>query len=118
MRKQRSWGGSLQWVFKQPLFGLKNQFAAGLDYDHGRVNYTAVVEASDLIVVDNLPLSSLTRAECRHFHSRRRARRARHGVTAGVYATDTLSLTDRLALTVSARYNHTHARHRSQRRQS
>ena len=30
-------------------------------------------------------------------------------VTAGAYATDTVSLTDRLALTVSARYNHTHA---------
>jgi iron complex outermembrane receptor protein len=109
VRKQRSLGGSLQWVFKQPLFGLKNQFAAGLDYNHGRVNYNAVVEASDLIIVDNLPLSSLTAANTGIFIPDDTLDVHATDVTAGAYATDTLSLTDRLALTMSARYNHTRA---------
>jgi outer membrane receptor protein involved in Fe transport len=109
VRKQRSWGGSLQWVFKQPLFGMKNQFAAGLDYDHGRVNYTSVVEASDLIVVDRLPLSSITQAETGIFVPDEALDIHATALTEGAYATDTLNLTDQLALTASARYNHTHA---------
>lgn len=109
VRKQRSVGGSLQWVFKRPLFGMKNQFAAGLDYDHGRVNYDAVVEASDLIIIDSLPLSSLTAANTGIFVPDDALDVHATDVTAGAYATDTLSLTDALALTVSARYNHTHA---------
>ncbi len=109
VRKQRSWGGSLQWVFKQPLFGMKNQFASGLDYDDGRVNYTSAVEASDLIVLDWLPLSSITRANTGIFIPEEALDVHATSLTQGLYATDTLSLTDKLALTVSARYNHTHA---------
>jgi outer membrane receptor protein involved in Fe transport len=109
VRKQRSWGGSLQWVFKQPLFGMNNQFATGLDYDSGRVNYTSVVEASDLIVVDWLPLSSITRSDTGIFVPEEALDVHATSLTEGLYATDTLSLTDKLALTVSARYNHTHA---------
>ena len=109
VRKQRSVGTSLQWVFKQPLFGMNNQFAAGLDYDNGRVNYNSIVEATDLIVVDNLPLSSLTAANTGIFVPDEALDVHATDVTAGAYATDTLSVTDKLALTVSARYNHTHA---------
>ncbi len=109
VRKQRSVGTSLQWVFKQPLFGMINQFAAGLDYDNGRVNYNSIVEATDLIVVDNLPLSSLTAANTGIFVPDEALDVHATDVTAGAYATDTLSVTDKLALTVSARYNHTHA---------
>ncbi|MEP6484391.1 MAG: TonB-dependent receptor [Rudaea sp.] len=107
VRKQRSLGGSLQWVFKQSVFGLRNQFAAGLDYDHGRVNYNSVVEASRLIVLDNLPLSSLTQAETGVFVPDQALDVHATAVTSGVYATDTINLNDRLALTVSGRYNHT-----------
>ncbi len=107
VRKQRSFGGSLQWVFKRPLLGLNNQFAMGLDYDHGRVNYTSIVEASDLIVVDWLPLSSITMADSGLFIPAEALDVHASDVTGGAYATDTLNLTDKLALTVSARYNHT-----------
>ena len=109
VRKQRSVGTSLQWVFKQPLFGMNNQFAAGLDYDNGRVNYNSIVEATDLIVVDNLPLSSLTAANTGIYIPDEALDVHATDVTAGAYATDTLSVTDKLALTVSARYNHTRA---------
>ena len=60
VRKQQSYGGSLQWVDKQALFGRTNQFAAGLDYDHGRVGYTSLLELANLIVVDDKPFSSIT----------------------------------------------------------
>ncbi|HEX6834204.1 MAG TPA: TonB-dependent receptor [Rudaea sp.] len=107
VRKQRSTGGSLQWVFKRALFGRKNQFVAGVDDDHGRVNYTSVLEAAQLIVDPGRPLSSLTSADSGVFVPD--AALSVHGTTQteGLYATDTLGLTDRLALTASARYNHT-----------
>jgi iron complex outermembrane receptor protein len=73
VRKQRSVGGSLQWVFKQPLFGLTNQFAAGLDYDHGRGRSFRTDRRRQLAA------EFAHRGEHRHFHSRRRARCACHG---------------------------------------
>lgn len=109
VRKQLSYGGSLQWVFKRDLFGRRNQFAAGMDYDHGRVNYTASLEAAALIVDPGLPLSSITSANSGIFVPADALSVYAYNVNIGVYATDTLSLTDRLALTVSARYNHTHS---------
>jgi outer membrane receptor protein involved in Fe transport len=109
VRKQLSYGGSLQWVDKRPLFGLRNQFAAGLDYDHGRVGYTSVVELANLIVVDDKPLSSITSADTGLFIPEDALDVYAYNVNAGAYATDTLSLTERLALTASARWNHTHS---------
>ncbi len=91
-----------------PLFGLRNQFVAGFDYDHGRVDYNAVLELADLIIDPNLPLSSITSANSGVFVPDEALNVYSYSVSAGIYATDTLSLTDRLALTVSARYNHTH----------
>jgi outer membrane receptor protein involved in Fe transport len=108
IRRQLSYGGSLQWVFKQPLFGLHNQFVAGLDYDHGRVEYSALLEMANLIIDPNLPFSSITSANSGVFVPDDGLDVYSYTVNAGVYVTDTLSLTERLALTVSARYNHTH----------
>lgn len=108
IRRQLSYGGSLQWVFKAPLLGMRNQFAAGLDYDHGRVEYSALLEMANLIVLPNLPLSSITSANSGIYVPDDALDVYSYSVNAGAYATDTLSLTDRVALTVSARYNHTH----------
>ena len=109
VRKQLSYGGSLQWVDKTTLFGLRNQFAAGVDYDHGRVGYTALLELANLIVDPALPLSSITSANSGVFVPDDALDVYAYNVNIGGYATDTLSLTDRVALTVSARYNHTHS---------
>jgi outer membrane receptor protein involved in Fe transport len=109
VRKQLSYGGSLQWVFKPALFGMRNQFAAGLDYDHGRVNYSAVLEAAALIVDPDLPLSSITSANSGVFVPEDALSVYAYNVNMGAYATDTLSVTDRLAVTMSLRYNHTHS---------
>ena len=109
VRKQLSYGGSLQWVDKQTVFGRRNQFAAGLDYDHGRVGYTSLLELANLIVVDDKPLSSITSANSGIFVPADALDVYAYNVNAGLYATDTLALTDRLAVTVSGRYNHTHS---------
>jgi outer membrane receptor protein involved in Fe transport len=109
VRKQLSYGGSLQWVEKTSLFGLRNQFAAGLDYDHGRVGYSALLELANLIVDPDLPLSSITSANSGVFVPADALSVYAYNVNIGAYATDTVSVTDRLALTASARYNHTHS---------
>lgn len=109
VRKQLSYGGSLQWVDRRTLFGLRNQFAAGFDYDHGRVGYTSVVELANLIVVDGKPLSSITSANSGVLIPADALDVYAYNATAGIYATDTLSLNERVALTVSGRYNRTHA---------
>ena len=109
VRKQLSYGGSLQWVLKPTLFGRRNQFIAGLDYDHGRVDYSAELEAATLIVDPDLPLSSITSANSGVFVPADALSVYAYNVNIGAYVTDTLSLSDRLAVTASARYNHTHS---------
>ena len=109
VRKQLSYGGSLQAVFKQPLFGLSNQFVAGIDYDHGRVNYSSILEASFLVADPGDPNFSFGTQPNTGIDVPDDAL-AVHitDVNEGVYVTDTLSVTDKLALSLSARYNHTH----------
>ena len=109
VRKQLSYGGSLQWALKPALFGKRNQFVTGLDYVHGRVGYTAQLEAATLIVDPDLPFSSITSANSGVFVPEDALNVYAYNVNVGVYATDTLSLTERMALTVSARYNQTHS---------
>jgi len=109
VRKQLSYGGSLQWAFKPDLFGKRNQFVTGLDYDHGRVDYSAELEAATLIIDPDLPLSSITSADTGVFVPEDALSVYAYNVNVGVYATDTLSLTERLAVSASLRYNHTHS---------
>lgn len=100
-RRQRSAGGTVQLAFDAPLAGRDNQFVVGLDVDDGRLRFDSAVEAAVLdddrrtsadsglfIPGDALAVRSRTRS-------------------IGLYATDTLSLTERLALTLSARGNRT-----------
>jgi len=109
VRKQRSYGGSLQAVFKQDLFNMKNQFVAGVDYDNGRVNYSSVLEASYLIPFGGDPdYSFLTAANTGILVPDDALAVHITDLNEGVYLTDTLSVTDRLAVTISGRYNHTH----------
>jgi len=100
-RHQTSDGGTLQMTFAQPIGGMQNQLVVGVDYTDGRLSFDSIVEASILgenretipntgifIPEDALAIKSSTRST-------------------GVYATDTLSITDQLALTLSGRSNHT-----------
>jgi iron complex outermembrane receptor protein len=107
----RTYGASLQAVRSSPLFGRDNLFTAGLSYDEGHVRFTAtstlglilpslevqttagaVVGAGQVIrtggAIAYSPIS---------LHATNRA--------IGLYATDTLDLTERLFLTLSGRFN-------------
>jgi outer membrane receptor protein involved in Fe transport len=99
-RTQKSNGGTLQLTFDQPIAGMQNQLVVGLDYNEGRLDYNSVLEVAVLqsnhlttnsgifIPEDTLNVASRTRST-------------------GLFATDTLSITDQLALTLSGRSNHT-----------
>jgi len=100
-RTQKSDGGTLQLAFDQPIGGMANQLVVGLDYTNGRLTYNSKLEVAVLqpnlvttansgifIPDDGLDVKSRTRST-------------------GLYLTDTLSITDQLALTLSGRSNHT-----------
>ena len=100
-RRQRSEGGTLQFAFEAPLAGRDNQLVAGFDVNSGRLDFDSAVEAA---VFDDdrhaSPGSGIfIPADALAVRSHTRSR--------GLYATDTLSVTERLALTLSGRSNHT-----------
>lgn len=100
-RRQKSDGGTLQLALRQPLGGRENQFVIGADYTNGRLRYASVLEMAvllpDLVTSPDsgvyIPDDALTVDS--------------HTRNIGLYATDTLSITDALALTLSGRSNHT-----------
>ena len=109
LRRQLSYGGSLQAVFKRPVFGLTNQLVAGLDYGRGRADYRSVVEASFLVPYANNPDFSFgTQPDTGMFVPADALAVHVGNVNAGFYLTDTVSLTGKLSLTGSVRYNRTH----------
>jgi iron complex outermembrane receptor protein len=101
--KAESWGGTVQAVEKTPLFGRPNQFLVGASYDHGEVDYSTsselgtigpkfVVDGSGIIVGGPSLLAPRTLATENDYW--------------GIYFSNTLDVTDDLALTVGGRYNH------------
>ncbi|MEO7432979.1 MAG: TonB-dependent receptor [Dokdonella sp.] len=100
-RRQKSDGGTLQLAFDQPIGGLANQLVVGLDYTNGRLHFDSVVEAA--VLQDDLHTSSNS-----GIFIAEDALAIRSGTrSTGLYVTDTLSMTDQLALTLSGRSNHT-----------
>lgn len=107
-RRQHGQGVSLQAVFKQPVFGRQNQLVAGVDIDRGSVDYRSELEASMLERSAAAPFSPYTAADTGVFlPDGALAVRIDVG-NRGLFVTDTLSLTERWALTLSGRYNRTH----------
>ncbi|MEO6688071.1 MAG: TonB-dependent receptor, partial [Dokdonella sp.] len=100
-RRQMSDGVTLQLAFDEAIGGMQNQLVVGIDGTHGRLTYDSVVEAATL--QDDLRTSSnsgvFIAADALALRSRTRS--------IGEYATDTLSITDQLALTLSGRSNRT-----------
>ena len=101
-RHQRADGGTVQLALSDPLGGMENQFVVGAEYLRGRLRFDSAVEASSL--QDNLQ----TVANTGIFIPAQALNVGTDSKTTGLFATDTLSLTPQLALTVSARWNQTH----------
>jgi outer membrane receptor protein involved in Fe transport len=98
-RRQGSHGGTLQFDMDAPLGGRANQFVLGLDLLDGWLDYASVVEAA------TLQADRHTSSGSGRFVAADALRVQSHSRAIGLYATDTLSLTERFALTVSARAN-------------
>lgn len=96
---QKSYGFNAQFAFNQPLMGKPNQFIVGLGYDHSRIKFTQETEMGLLNALRGVGGIGVENDE---------SEVVLHGKTrsSGVFATDTLSLTDAWHLTLSGRYNH------------
>lgn len=93
---QTSYGGGLQLTVRGNLDGRKNQFTLGASGDFGRARFTqdsqnAEFTASrDTVGIDDFALQADARARNRYY---------------GVYASDTLNLSELWTLTLAGRFN-------------
>lgn len=102
VRRQRSFGGTLQLTLLQPLFGHRNHFVAGVDYVHGLVDFDSGAQAA-ILNEQRSTTSVLSGVSIPDAATSVKARSR----TASVYLSDTFSLTEKLGLSVSGRYNAT-----------
>lgn len=93
----RRQGAALQYTGNANLAGRKNSLTTGLNYDRSNIKFAQLNQEAPLDADRNtvsneaVTLRTSLRAQTRQF---------------GLYATDTLALTDQLHLTASGRYNH------------
>ena len=98
----QGYGFAFQGVEKSKLFGLGNQFLAGASYDHGDVNYGAKSALGVVVpgfVINPLGIDITGPAD---FSPRSLTTTNDYY---GLYFSDTLDVTDQLAVTVGGRYN-------------
>ncbi len=98
---QQSFGFALQNAFHHKLFGMKNQLIAGASYDYGNAHYRADSELGALTSDRGVKGGGVLLEEAH-------VRLNTETDTYGVFLTDTLSVTDKLDVTVSGRYNLSH----------
>jgi len=98
---QDGYGFSLQTTFLNDLFDRENQLIVGLSYDDADMEYKAQSEVA-LFKADRGTIGSGYITEDSVVDGEI------DSDTLGVFFTDTLSVTDQLAVTLSARYNLTH----------
>jgi len=100
-RKQDSVGLTAQLLMNRDWFGVDNQAVFGIDYFHGQTDFTSSVEFSQLTPQRGTVLTD-------RFFSEGFVTLEAQVETWSAYASDALSLSDRLTLTLSARFNGTH----------
>lgn len=130
--KQDTFGGKLQASFNQDLFGKKNLFVAGLGYEYTSIKFTQFehVNLGSEDAANGTPLAAgvgandptpITAFSTDLFDASRAPilsgagllpKRQTVGLTAkqfnyNVFASDTLSITDKLALNMGANWNYT-----------
>jgi outer membrane receptor protein involved in Fe transport len=102
-----SWGTTIQATDNGKLFGLGNHFVAGVSYDHGNVDYRASSELGYFLPKYVVAGSGITLTGLGDSASEVTPRSlTTTNDYVGVYASDTLELTDRLALTLGGRWNY------------
>ena len=99
-RDQLGYGGSLQATFLQRLFDRNNQLIAGFAYSQGSASFLSTAEIASLNPDRSTSGTGLFVPEEGTFIDTDTRNWS-------IFLTDTLSITDKLDLTVSARYNNT-----------
>ncbi len=101
-----SQGGALQWELRAPLMGRGNRLAAGASLDHAAVNFQSAAEVGVVDPALQVLPSGLYVAtpENSGFVATPVTLNAKNDYY-GVFATDTLDVTPKLAVTASGRYN-------------
>ncbi|MCE9633865.1 MAG: TonB-dependent receptor [Methylophilales bacterium] len=94
---QDGFGGALQFSLLRDVMGHKNQFTVGASADLGRTDfssntYDAVVVGNQTVTINPVNILASVRLKADNDYY-------------GVYATDNFSITDKLNLTLSGRYN-------------
>lgn len=117
--EQSNVGFAGQWTWLAPLAGQRNQLTGGLAYDKNQTRFEQTSELGYLnpdrsvtgvkVYADGVTGGTLDGVP---FDNRVDLRG--QATTWSLYATDTLSFNERLHLTLSARYNHTHIRNNDQ----
>ena len=97
---QDSYGASLQAALTTELFGRENLFIFGAEYDRGDIRFQ---QSSELGFLDETRLA----VGSGYFAGERFTRLSSGARNYSLYFTDTWSVTRDLAVTLSARYNHT-----------
>ena len=95
----RSVGGNIQSIFSEDIFGHKNSLIVGAAYDHAEVHFESNTELAELTDSRGTIGSGI-------FIEEAHVRLNTETETFSVYFSDTLSITDDLALSFSGRYNH------------
>jgi iron complex outermembrane recepter protein len=112
-REQEGFGANIQSTFLGDLFGRQNQFIFGTGYQQGLIDFFSTVNIGTLACEFNgadCTLASADRSAVAtglYVPEEGTEVKAHHRVWS-LYATDTISITDKLALTASVRYNNSH----------
>lgn len=112
-RDQEGFGTTVQSTFLGDLFGNQNQFIFGAGYQQGLVDFFSTVQIAALACTNagvdcttaNADRSTVGSA---FFVPDEGTEVKAHHRVWSLYATDTLSITDKLSVTASARYNNSH----------
>jgi iron complex outermembrane recepter protein len=112
-REQEGFGANVQSTFLGDLFGKENQFIFGSGYQQGIIDFFSAVEVATLACAFNSADCTLANADrstigTGFFVPEEGTNIKAHNRTWSLYVTDTFSVTDKLAVTASARYNNTH----------
>ncbi|MDD2761189.1 MAG: TonB-dependent receptor, partial [Methylomonas sp.] len=98
---QQSFGFALQNAFHHKVFSMSNQLIGGVSYDHNTAHYQADTELGSLTANRGIAGGGVLLQESR-------VRLNTETNNYGVFLTDSLSVTDKLTVTASGRYNITH----------
>ena len=112
-REQEGFGGTLQTTFLSDLFNHNNQLIVGASYQQGVIDFFQATEIATLVCEFTggdceIPSADRSTTGSGLFAVEEGTRVKAHNRNWSLYVTDTFNVTDRLAMTVSARYNNSH----------